>query len=187
MRWRGSRATQARPQGHCRDSRRAPARTCPARLDDPDPLPKHRPPADVQAVITLLGRSDIQPERTERASDGALSRGDRLDLSRADMRNAVLERVHLEDAFLWDADLRGASCYDAHFSAPISVARRLAMPTFGKRISRTRASRTPISHAPISAAPTFAARDSQMTTARTGPNYPARRSSTPWRTARRCG
>jgi hypothetical protein len=87
----------------------------PARLDDPDPLPDHRPPADVQAVITLLGRSDIQPRRTERAHGAAPSRGDRLDLSRADMRNALLERVHLEDAFFWDADLRGASCYDAHF------------------------------------------------------------------------
>lgn len=85
-----------------------------AELCAPNPDPNYRPPADVQAVITFLGRPDTQPERTDADRGRPPHRGDRLDLSRVDLRNAVLERLHLEHVFFWNADLRGASCYEAN-------------------------------------------------------------------------
>jgi uncharacterized protein YjbI with pentapeptide repeats len=86
----------------------------PAQLDGADPDPSHRPPADVQAVMTVLGAPAMQPDKVAGNRGGPPARGDRLDLSRVDLRNAVLERLHLEHAFFWKADLRGARCYGAH-------------------------------------------------------------------------
>jgi hypothetical protein len=72
--------------------------------------------ADVQAVLTVIGRRNLLHEQTEEQN--------RLDLSSVDMRmanlwgahleGANLRRAHLEGAILIDAHLEGANLWDAH-------------------------------------------------------------------------
>jgi hypothetical protein len=94
-----------------------------APLDDVPPLSTRA--ADIQAVVTVLGRR----ERHHETSDTSLSLGGGLDLRKADVSDAHLEgaflqgahleganflRAHLEGAFLWRAHLEGAVLTEAH-------------------------------------------------------------------------
>ncbi len=67
---------------------------------------KVRPRADIQAILTVLGRRD---------RSGARERGPRwLDLTFTDLRGAVLDGAHLEGAGLHGAHLEGAELRGAH-------------------------------------------------------------------------
>src|SRR5271165_2777023 len=66
-------------------------------------LPPH-PPADIQAILTVLGRRDEKYERENQ----------RLDLSLTDIRGAYLFEANLSGTNLIGADLNGADLSDAH-------------------------------------------------------------------------
>jgi hypothetical protein len=79
--------------------------------DTPQSEPK--PAADIQAILTVLGRRRYGQDEKQR-----------LDLQDTDLRNvnllgahlegAILMRAHLEDADLWGAHLQGANLLGAH-------------------------------------------------------------------------
>jgi hypothetical protein len=88
-----------------------------------DHLAAPKPPTDVQAALTVLGR---RPTRTER---NALDLGG-TDLSGADLRaarltGAVLDRSRLRRVNLSEADLTGASMMGADLTEALLVASRL--------------------------------------------------------------
>ena len=62
------------------------------------------PPADIQAILTVLGRRDRKYERERQ----------HLDLSKTDIRGANLIGADLGGASFWDADLRRAYLSDAN-------------------------------------------------------------------------
>jgi uncharacterized protein YjbI with pentapeptide repeats len=84
---------------------------------DPQKRPLDRPPQDVQAVLTVLGRCNRSND-----TDGAA----RLDLRRTDLRGAdlnglqlaraILHEAHLEGASLQAVDLAGADLRGAHLN-----------------------------------------------------------------------
>ncbi len=80
-----------------------------ARWRDPPPSEEAaeppRPPADIQAILTALGRRERSKERE----------GDRrLDLNKTDLRAAALRDAHLEGAILVEAHLEGADLWRTH-------------------------------------------------------------------------
>lgn len=64
-----------------------------------------RPPADIQAILTVIGR------RTRTFGQGE---EEPLYLASTDLRNTYLQQAHLERAVLWNAHLEGAVLYQAH-------------------------------------------------------------------------
>jgi uncharacterized protein YjbI with pentapeptide repeats len=64
-----------------------------------------KPSADIQAILTVLGRRVIDEKWREPPH---------LDLSNTDLRGAILTRAHLERAFLVGAHLQGADLRGAH-------------------------------------------------------------------------
>ena len=76
------------------------------------PLPK--PSADVQAILTVLGRRDRKYERTAQELDLHNTDLRRAWLYGADLRGAYLEDADLSEAYLEDADLRGAWLLEAN-------------------------------------------------------------------------
>jgi len=64
--------------------------------------PQHRPNADIQAILTVLGRRD----ETRRQQDEAEKRS--LDLRATDLRGAKLKEAHLKGAILLGAHLECA-------------------------------------------------------------------------------
>lgn len=77
-----------------------------------------RPPADVQAILTVVGRRDEQRRKQDKAEGRSLVlhktdlRG--VDLSGAHFEGANFENAHLEDADLWKAYLDDAHLEEAH-------------------------------------------------------------------------
>lgn len=67
-----------------------------------------RPAADIQAILTVLGRR----REDDRKRDAELGR--RLDLRSTDLRGANLSKAHLEGAFMESVHLERASLYAAH-------------------------------------------------------------------------
>ncbi len=65
--------------------------------------------ADLQAILTVLGRRNLVHEEA----------GDRLDLSCVDLRRANLGGAHLEGANLGGAHLEGADLRDAHLEGAV--------------------------------------------------------------------
>jgi hypothetical protein len=63
------------------------------------------PRADVQAILTVIGRRARAYDRGETQ---------RLDLQEAHLERANLYKAHLEGAFLREADLEGAHLWEAH-------------------------------------------------------------------------
>jgi uncharacterized protein YjbI with pentapeptide repeats len=60
--------------------------------------------SDIQAILTVLGRRKIGPDRPERP----------LDLSRTNLQDAVLVKANLQDAHLYGANLQGAHLDEAN-------------------------------------------------------------------------
>ena len=76
------------------------------------PTPEVKPRADIQAILTVLGR---------RARTYGKGEAQRLDLHQTDLRGADLREVHLEGAGLWRAQLEGAYLGGAHLKGTILV------------------------------------------------------------------
>jgi hypothetical protein len=66
---------------------------------------KIKPRADIQAILTVLGR---------RARTYGKGEAKGLDLRQTDLRGADLNGAHLEEANLWSAHLEGAHLWSAH-------------------------------------------------------------------------
>lgn len=75
-----------------------------AAADAPEP-PEPKPRTDVQAILTVLGRRQPPHHFSEPGP---------LDLTRTDLRGAVLRDAHLKGADFTDAHLEKAFCYNAH-------------------------------------------------------------------------
>lgn len=68
--------------------------------------PQERPPADIQAILTVIGRRNLQhDDKTERRP---------INLAGADLRGAQLSNAHLEKSFLAGAHLEEANLIGAH-------------------------------------------------------------------------
>ena len=65
----------------------------------------HRPPVDIQAILTVIGRRTRTYGRGER---------DELNLADTDLRGAYLVRANLQEANLTRADLQGAYLWEAN-------------------------------------------------------------------------
>ena len=84
-----------------------------------DKVPElHSRYADVQAAITVLGRSGFAKALT-------------LDLHQVDLRNAALGAAHLEEAILVGAHLEGATLWDSHLEEAILTAAHLEEADLG--------------------------------------------------------
>jgi uncharacterized protein YjbI with pentapeptide repeats len=70
--------------------------------DGQDETPQHRPKADIQAIMTVIGRRSASQRRYER------EQGYELDLRGVDLRGADLNEAHLEHARLWKVNLEHA-------------------------------------------------------------------------------
>ena len=64
------------------------------------------PAADIQAILTVLGRRDQRNEKE----------GQDIDLSNTDIRGADLRGANFSRAFLWDANFSRATLYQANLS-----------------------------------------------------------------------
>jgi uncharacterized protein YjbI with pentapeptide repeats len=84
-----------------------------ARWKDDQPPPVEgqspKPSADIQAILTVLGRRVIDEKWQE-----LLALAPTLDLSKTDLRGADLNEAHLEGAFLMKAHLERAFLRGAH-------------------------------------------------------------------------
>lgn len=74
------------------------------------PSPEIKPRADIQAILTVLGR------RTRTYGKGE---SQPLDLHRTDLRGADLTEAHLEGAHLWGTHLEGADLTDSHLKGAV--------------------------------------------------------------------
>ena len=89
----------------------------------PSRRPRERPPpADIQAILTVLGRRE---RSAAREGDG------RLDLTATNLRRASLAGAHLERAILHGAHLEGANLREAHLREANLYGAHLAEAHFG--------------------------------------------------------
>ena len=77
----------------------------PRKNDDYKPQADERPPPDIQAILTVIGR---------RETTGLARRNDRLDLSKTHLVGAILPDANLREADLPWADLRHANLSRTH-------------------------------------------------------------------------
>ncbi len=74
--------------------------------DAAQPAPEiPEPPIDIQAILTVLGRRELDEEREQ---------DHQLNLAATDLRRADLPETHLEGANLREAHLQGANFWHAH-------------------------------------------------------------------------
>lgn len=77
--------------------------------------PNHRLPAEIQAIMNVLGRRFF-PKSTMSFSAGGMIRFDPLNLTNTDLRNADMENATLEGVDLAGADLSGANLCNARLN-----------------------------------------------------------------------
>jgi hypothetical protein len=75
-----------------------------------------KPAADIQAVLTVIGR------REKTYGDGEIQR---LDLSNANLQGAILTEAQLQGAILWKAQLQGADLWKAQLQGAKLVSAQL--------------------------------------------------------------
>jgi hypothetical protein len=81
-----------------------------------------KPPVDIQAVLTVLGRRIAPPEETRLNLSGSNLAGanfrqanlQKADLWKANLQGALFRQANLQGAYLWQANLQEAFLYDAN-------------------------------------------------------------------------
>jgi len=75
---------------------------------DSDNKPRRTPTADIEAVLTVLSRRNLEHENNT---------DQRIDLRGANLRSAILIGCHLEKSILWEADLTDANLRAIHLES----------------------------------------------------------------------
>lgn len=81
--------------------------------------PRNRPSADIQAILTVIGRRDRRYEREDQHLDLTKTDLSGADLTKADLTEADLTGAYLYQADLFEAKLQGASLQLANLSGAL--------------------------------------------------------------------